>query len=62
MSNSNLAQGNVRPGLKAGRSNEFTLIFNLKPGGAERMRKKMADDFRFARSKPSLLRSNRYPS
>ena len=40
MSNPNVAQGNVRPGLKAGRSNEFTLIFKLKPGGAERMRKK----------------------
>jgi len=42
MSNSNLAQGNVRPGLKAGRSNEFTLIMKLKPGGAGRLRKNMA--------------------
>ena len=41
-SKSDISQGNVRPGLKAGRSNEFTLIFQLKPGGAERMRKKMA--------------------
>ena len=34
-----------RPGLKAGRSNEFTLIAPLKPGGAERMRKLMRDGF-----------------
>ena len=39
-------QAGVRPGLKAGRSNEFTLILPLKPGGAERMRKKMGDTFR----------------
>jgi hypothetical protein len=42
MSNSDVTQGNVRPGLKAGRSNEFTLIMNLKPGGADRLRKKLA--------------------
>jgi hypothetical protein len=42
MSNSNVGQGNIRPGLKAGRSNEFTLIAQLKPGGAERLRKKLA--------------------
>jgi hypothetical protein len=42
MSNSNVGQGNIRPGLKAGRSSEFTLIFQLKPGGAERLRKKLA--------------------
>jgi hypothetical protein len=44
MSNPNLAQGNVRPGLKAGRSNEFTLIMNLKTGGAERLRKRLTSD------------------
>ena len=43
VSNSYVGQGNIRPGLKAGRSNEFTLILPLKPGGAERMRKKMSD-------------------
>jgi hypothetical protein len=40
MSNPNAPEDNVRPGLKSGRSNEFTLILPLKPGGAERMRKK----------------------
>ena len=45
MSNPNVDQGKVRPGLKSGRSNEFTLILPLKPGGAERMRKNM-DSFR----------------
>jgi hypothetical protein len=48
MSNPNVARGNVRPGLKAGRSNEFTLIMKLKPGGAERLRKKLASDSKFA--------------
>jgi hypothetical protein len=43
--------GNVRPGLKAGRSNEFTLISALKPGGAERMRKLMPDGFTGQRQK-----------
>ena len=47
MSNPNVARGNVRPGLKAGRSNEFTLIMNLKPGGAERLRKKLATNSKF---------------
>jgi hypothetical protein len=42
MSNPDVAQSNVRAGLKAGRSNEFTLIMQLKPSGAERLRKKMA--------------------
>ena len=46
MSNPDVAQGNIRPGLKAGRSNEFTLILPLKPGGAERMRKKMSDTYK----------------
>jgi len=40
MSNPNVTQGIGRPGLKSGRSNEFTLMLPLKPGGAERMRKK----------------------
>jgi hypothetical protein len=39
-------QAGVRPGLKAGRSNEFTLILPLKPGGAERLRKKMGDTYK----------------
>ena len=43
MSSQNAAGGKVRPGLKSGRSNEFTLVMPLKPGGAERMRKKIAD-------------------
>ena len=47
MSNPNVAKDNVRPGLKAGRSNEFTLIMNLKPGGAERLRKKLASNSKF---------------
>jgi hypothetical protein len=47
MSNPKSAGDNVRPGLKAGRVNEFTLIFKLKPGGAERMRKKIASDPNF---------------
>ena len=46
MSNPAETQKSIRPGLKVGRSNEFTLMFNLKPGGAERMRKKMGDTFR----------------
>ena len=40
-------QAESRPGLKAGRSNEFTLIMNLKPGGAERLRKKLASNSKF---------------
>jgi hypothetical protein len=46
MSNPSDTQKSSRPGLKVGRSNEFTLMFQLKPGGAERMRKKMNDTFR----------------
>ena len=34
----------MRPGLKAGRSNEFILTSALKPGGAERLQKKMVSD------------------
>ena len=37
-----MSNSDVRPGLKAGRSNEFTLIMKLKPGGADRLRKKLA--------------------
>jgi hypothetical protein len=45
MSKPDVAEGSgTRPGLKAGRSNEFTLIMPLKPGGAERLRKKMGPD------------------
>ena len=47
MSNPNVAEGKVRPGLKAGRSNEFTLIMKLKPGSAERLRKKLASNSKF---------------
>lgn len=39
----------ARPGSKAGQSNEFTMISELKPGGAERMRKLFADGFTGAR-------------
>jgi hypothetical protein len=41
----------VRPGTKAGQSNEFTLICALKPGGAERMRKLLAGGFTGERQK-----------
>jgi hypothetical protein len=41
----------LRPGSKAGQSNEFTLICALKPGGAERMRKLLADGFTGERQK-----------
>jgi hypothetical protein len=40
-----------RPGVKAGKSNEFTLISKLKPGGAERVRKLLADGFTGERQK-----------
>jgi hypothetical protein len=61
MSNLDVAQGNVRPGLKVGRSNEFILMMQLKPGGAERLRKKMASDPNFASKARRLLRySSRY--
>lgn len=55
MSSSNVAQGNVRPGLKAGRSHEFTLITKLKPGGAERLRKKLASDANFANQNQAVV-------
>jgi hypothetical protein len=41
----------ARPGNKTGQSNEFTLICALKPGGAERMRKLLADGFTGERQK-----------
>jgi hypothetical protein len=41
----------ARPGKRAGQSNEFTLICALKPGGAERMRKLLADGFTGERQK-----------
>ena len=44
MSNLDAAQDNVRPGLKVGRSNECTLMIQLKTDGAERLRKKMASN------------------
>jgi hypothetical protein len=47
--------GNVRPGLKAGRSNEFTLIMKLKPGGAERLRKNLAADSKFANKNEAVI-------
>ena len=55
MSNSNVDQGNVRPGLKAGRSNEFTLIMKLKPGGADRLRKKLASNANFTGQNQGLV-------
>jgi hypothetical protein len=42
MSSKNDSEGKVRPGLKSGRSNEFTIITTLKPGGAERLRQKLS--------------------
>jgi len=41
----------ARPGTKAGQSNEFTLVCSLKPDGAERMRKLLADGFTGERQK-----------
>ena len=55
MSNSNVAQGNSRPGLKAGQSNEFTLIMNLKPGGAERLRQKLGSGSQLGGQNQSLM-------
>jgi hypothetical protein len=55
MSNSDVTQGNVRPGLKAGRSNEFTLIMPLKPGGADRLRKKLASSSDIASRNQGLM-------
>jgi hypothetical protein len=45
MSKPDVTQGSItRPGLKSGRSNEFTLLARLKPGGAERLRSKLGPD------------------
>ncbi|HZE79029.1 MAG TPA: hypothetical protein VE089_10825 [Nitrososphaeraceae archaeon] len=55
MSNPDVTQSNVRPGLKAGRSNEFTLIMPLKPGGAERLRKKLASSSDVASKNQGLM-------
>ena len=55
MSNPNSAQGSVRPGLKAGQVQEFTLIMNLKPGGAERLRKKLSSDSNFANQNNAVV-------
>jgi hypothetical protein len=41
----------ARPGLKAGQSNEFTMISELKPGGAERLRALFANGFTGERQK-----------
>jgi hypothetical protein len=41
----------ARPGTKVGQSNEFTLVCSLKSGGAERMRKLLADGFTGERQK-----------
>ena len=41
----------ARPGTKVGQSNEFTLVCSLKPDGAERMRKLLADGFTGERQK-----------
>src|ERR1700733_14720642 len=35
----------TRPGTKTGQASEFTLISKLKPGGAERIRRLLADGF-----------------
>jgi hypothetical protein len=51
MSNPNGTKGKDRPGLKLGRSNEFTLISKLKPGGAGRMRKLLPEGFDTERQK-----------
>jgi hypothetical protein len=48
-------QSGTRPGLKAGRSNEFTLIMKLKPGGADRLRKKLTSSSDIARPNQGLM-------
>jgi len=55
MSNSDVAQSNNRPGIKAGQSNEFTVIMNLKPGGAERLRNKLASSSKLGMQNQSIL-------
>jgi hypothetical protein len=51
MKDQGLAQGQAWPGSKVGQSNEFTLIYALKPGSAERMRKLMPDGLTGQRQK-----------
>jgi hypothetical protein len=48
-------QSGARPGLKSGRSNEMTLIMPLKPGGAERLRKKLASSSDIASRNQGLM-------
>ena len=52
---SKVNQAESRPGLKGGQAQEFTLIMKLKPGGAERLRKKLASDSNLANSEESLM-------
>jgi hypothetical protein len=51
MTTTTTTRNEPRPGIKAGQSNEFTLICKLKPGGAERMRTLFADGFTGDRQK-----------
>jgi hypothetical protein len=53
MSNAADTKKSSRPGLNVGRSHEFTLLLPLKPGGAERMRKKMSDTIRSQDQRPA---------
>ena len=55
MSNSDVAQSNNRPGIKAGQSNEFTVIMKLKPGGAERLRKLLTSGNKFTGQNQPLM-------
>ena len=56
VSKPDVAEGSgTRPGLKAGRSNEFTLVMKLKPGGAERLRKKMSSNSNFVGQNQKLV-------
>ena len=50
-----MSKGSIRPGLKAGQVQEFTLIMNLKPGGAERLRKKLASDSKFGNENNAVV-------
>lgn len=57
MSNPDAAQGSgTRPGLKSGRSSEFTLMMRLKPGGAERLRKKISSNLNGAQNQKLIDR------
>ena len=46
MSSPDVIKEKSRPGLNSGQTNEFTLLLPLKPGGADRLRSKMAGIFR----------------